>query len=470
MKKISLYTGLLAICALLATSCEKADLGAGVTTNKGLLNFSIAVPGQTTLYSARVAGPYNDGDTIYVEVPTTDDNPLDVTRLKAEASLENNAVLTPALGEILDFSSPLNITVKDGLGAIRHHVVKVLPTLPKTVFSKLWFKTAADLGVLRTNITGATVAGGHLLIADFNQGSLAADVGVRVYDKFTGAFSHIIAPPTTYCQQVTADDGGHFAVNRYNIYGAGFMLYYYETVNSAPKLILNYTNAMGAPVNLGQRVSIIGNLKEGKAYVYATCGSVNSFYFWEFHDGVPVSVTPTAVRFASANPWTYALVKRKSLDDVSDHYITYCNYVSPDANLANGSRFCAFPLDMNLTQMNTANHYYKILGFDVFDMHGDKFLALLQQGYAAWDATNIRVFEITDQSKLTMAPGAEGYNSFQLFDSDIYGGTNYNRVGDIVTDIIGNDVYFYATMGTNANTTANTTAGVMCYKMTYYPR
>ncbi len=466
MKNIALYAGILGICTMLASSCQKADTAAGVTTNKGLLNFSVAIPGEATLYSATVAGPYKDGDTIYVKVPTTVDNPLDVTKLKAEASLENNAVLSPSLGAIMDFSRPMTIQVKDGLGQVRTHYVKVVPTLPKTVFKKLWFKKASDLGILRTNIPGATVVGDNLLVADFNQGSTdPATVGVRVYNKLTGNFSHIIPPPTTYCQQVTADNAGHFAVNRYNIYGAGFMLYYYDNVNSAPQLILNYSNAMGAPANLGQRVSIIGNLKQGKAYVYATTGGVNTFYYWEFNNGVPVSVTPTAVRFASASPWTYALVKRKSLDDVSDHYITYCNYVSTDTELKQGSRFCAFPLDMNLTQMNTANHDYKILGFDVFNVNGDQFLAILHQGFWAWDATSIKVFEITDKNKLKMAPTDAGYKDFNLFTSEIYGGTNYNRTGDIIANVVGNDVYIYATMSTNDASTA----GVMAYKMTYYP-
>ena len=52
-----------------------------------------------------------------------------------------------------------------------------------------------------------------------------------------------------------------------NIYGAGFMLYYYEDMNSEPKVLLDYMHDNGCPLLLGYRFSIVGNLKEGKAYI-----------------------------------------------------------------------------------------------------------------------------------------------------------------------------------------------------------
>ncbi|PWG81518.1 DUF5018 domain-containing protein [Pararcticibacter amylolyticus] len=451
--------------AFMLASCEKVDLKDGRVLDKGLMNFSIAIPGQSIQYAATVAGPYKDGDTIYVKVPTSEDEPLDVTQLKPQASLENNAHVEPALTGIVDFSQPLAITVTDGEGARKHFYVKVLPALPRTAFKRNWFKLASDLNIRRTNIPGLTVVGDHLLIADFNAGNTAVTDGVKVYNRLTGEFVKDIAPPTTFCMQVIADDGGHFAVNRYNIYSAGFVVYYYEDISSTPRQILNFTAAQGCPVNLGRKMTIKGNLKQGKAYIYATTNGNNDIYYWEFQDGTVVNQAPSIIKYASAPAWTFATVARESLDANSDHYITFCNYVSPDANLSNGSRFSKFNKDMDVAEMAAQNHYYKILDFKIFEIKGTRFMAALTQGYYAWDASHIKVYDISDPGKMKLLPGMEGYTDFMLFQSEAYGGTNYNRWGDIAVSVNGNVIDMYASMATNALTTS----GVMSYRMKFNP-
>lgn len=467
MKKYYIYfIVVMAFSLSFMLSCQKAELHKNGETRQGLLNFYISIPGQSTQYPATESGPYNNGDTIYVKVPSTEENPLDVTKLKPIASLENNSVITPGLPGLVNFTKPFEITVTGGDGTNKRHIIKVLPVLPRTVFKKLWFHTASEMGILRTNISGLTVLGNDLLVADFNAGSTTGNVGVKVFDRLTSAYKKTILPPTSFAMQVNADQAGHFVVNRYNIYGAGFMLYYYEDLDSSPKLLLNYSAADGCPVNLGNRVSVIGNLKQGKAYVYATTTGINNnYYYWEFNDGVPTTVVPKIIAFSSAEAWTFAVVKRKSLDASSDHYITYCNYVSNDSDLKKGSRFAQFNLNMDVLQMDPSNHFYKILNFEVFEIKGATFLAMLTQGFAAWDATHIKVFDITDPSKMKLVADAPGYSDFSLFTSDAYGGANYNRYGDVAVSVSGTTAYIYATMATNENITA----GVMAYSMKYNP-
>ncbi|WP_247237594.1 DUF5018 domain-containing protein [Telluribacter sp. SYSU D00476] len=447
----------------LTVACEKVDLDKGVVTRQGLLNFAVSIPGQSIEYAATSAGPYREGDTIIIKVPSTEESPLNLSQLKPFASLGHNSVIEPALGKIMDFSKPVTVTVTDGAGKVTTHIVKVVPTLPKTVFSKLWFKTSEAIGIKRTNISGLAVVGEHLLVADFNGGNVGIDNGVRVLDKNTGELVRSIAPPTTFCMQVVADDANHFIINRYNVYSAGFVVYYYDNIDSEPKMILNYTAAAGCPVNLGRKVSVIGNLKSGKAFIYATTNGNNNVYYWEFMDGVPLKEEPTIIRYAAAEPWTFAHIQRKSLDPLSEHYFTYCNYNASDPNLTQGSRFVSFNNDMEITNIARQNHYYKVLGFDVFRVNGEEFTTMLTQGYYAWDATHVKVLETTDPSKFNLTPGAAGHKDFMLFESDAYGGINYNRYGDIVADVRGNEVYLYATMATNA---ANT-SGIMVYKMKY---
>ena len=463
MKNYVKYT-LMALTAISLIACQKVELHKNAQFNKGLLNFMLAIPGQTTEYMAKTTGPYNDGDTVYVEVPTTEEEPIDISKLKATASLENNARMEPALTGTMDFTHPLEVRVIDGDGNSKRHIIKAVPTLPRTTFKKRWFYTADKLGILRTNISGLTVVKDQILVADFSGGNLGETVGVRVYNAADGSLVKTIPAPTTFCMQVVADDADHFVVNRYNIYSAGLMLYYYEDVNSAPKLILNYTAAAGAPVELGRKVSVIGNLKQGKAYVYATAPVVNNqIYYWEFNDGVVVNTNPTIIRYAAADPWTFAAVQRKSLDTNSDHYLTYCNYIASDANREKGSRFVQFTPTMDVVQMAPSNHYYKVLDFEVFTVDGNQFMAALTQGFFAWDATHVKVYDITDPNKMKLVAESAGYRDFMLFESEAYGGTNYNRYGDIDVRVVGKKISIFATMATNDKNYS----GVMAYDMSY---
>jgi hypothetical protein len=469
MKMNNIYLLLLTTILVSVLSCQKVNIVKSEGNNEGLLNFFVSIPGESAEYSGTVAGPYQDGDTIYIKVPTSEDNPLDVTQLEVYASIANNSRMVPPLTGITDFTGPLEVTVIDGQGVKRTNYVKVIPTLPKTVFKKLWFKNAQTLGISRTNISGMTVLDDNLMVADFNVWDASDPTsGVRIYDRTSGEFKKIVPAPTTFTMKVCADDAGHFVINRYNIYGAGFMLYYYDDINSTPQLILNYTAADGCPVNLGDRMSVTGNLKEGKAYVYATTAGANILYYWEFIDGVPQSTIPNQMKLGAAGgDWSFASVQRQSVEDTSDLYVSYCDYDAADAAaLAKGSRFDIVGKNMNVVQMNKENHDYKIMDFKVFTIHGDVFLAILQQGFWAWDATSLKVFEITNKEDLALRPGAPEYKDFLLMSSDIYGGTNYNKWGDVSVEVSGNEAVIYATMATNDASNA----GVMAYKMTYNPQ
>ncbi|WP_106828359.1 DUF5018 domain-containing protein [Parabacteroides pacaensis] len=447
-------------------SCESPDMDKGVTYDKGLLNFFVKIPGESTEYGATRTGPYNDGDTLYIKVPTTEESPLDITRLTAYASLENNCYIHPALTGETDFSHPLQIHVTDGVGIQRTHYIKILPTPPKTSFKKLWFKNSAELSLTHPYISGIAAHGNNLYVHDADIWS-AAD-GIRVYDKMSGELKKTIPSPTTFTMQVKTDDAGHIIVNRYNEYGAGFVVYYYEDENSAAKEILNYTAGAGCPALLGRKMSVTGNLKEGKAYIYTTAPETMEFYYWEFNNGVPVKTIPEKVRYANAQEnWAYASVKRESIADDANHFITYCIYDANDGTaLAKGSRFEIFPPSMDITRMNPKNNLYKIFDFDVFTIQGDQFLVTLEQGFWAWDGVVMKVFEITDRNNLNLVPDDAVYAQFKLLESDVYGEVNYNKWGDVAAVTDGYDVYLYASIACGAADKA----GILAYKMTYFPQ
>lgn len=459
MKKTNYIYSLLMLAGLAyLSSCEKVDLHKGADPlGKGLLNFSIQIPGQATEYSAN-AGPYDEGDTIVVDVPSTEDDPLDVTKLKPLASLENNSRMEPALTGLMDFKKPVPITVVTGDGARKHYFVKVVPKLPRTLFKKNWFMTNEVLGIKKTNLTGMAVVGDNLLIADF----ASAEVGIKVYDKKTGAFKKNIANPFSAepGNQVVADDGGHFVAGTINYYKNGFRLYLYDDINSQPQQLIYYADAQGCPEDLGRKVSVIGDLKHGKAFVYATAWNLNKYYYWEYNDGVPVSAAPTIVTYSAASkPWNFASIERKSLADNSDHYIAHWR-------ADEGSTFSLFNSQMSILSMDKKNHEHKILDFEIFQFKGRTLMAAITQGEVAWDAEYIQVYDITNPNDMKLVKESPGYSNFNLFQSEAYGGVNYNKFGDIAVDIQGHNVFIYASM---ASYDLDGYGGVLSYKMQYNP-
>lgn len=118
---------------------------------------------------------------------------------------------------------------------------------------------------------------------------------------------------------------------------------------------------------------------------------------------------------------------------------------------------------MDVVLMASSNHYYKILDFEVFNVDGNQFMAILTQGFFAWDATHIKVYDITDPNKMLLLADSPSYRDFMLFESDAYGGTNYNRYGDIDVRVVGKKISIFATMATNDKAYA----GVMAYDMSY---
>ena len=68
--------------AVLLVSCESPDLSTAHESQvNGLLNVTIQIPDNPTEFYATKKGPYEEGEEITVKVPTTDEDPLDVSRL-----------------------------------------------------------------------------------------------------------------------------------------------------------------------------------------------------------------------------------------------------------------------------------------------------------------------------------------------------------------------------------------------------
>lgn len=350
--------------AVLLVSCESPDLSTAHESQvNGLLNVTIQIPDNPTEFYATKKGPYEEGEEITVKVPTTDEDPLDVSRLICTVSVEHNCYVVPGVGGEMDFTEPYKITVIDALGNRHNNTIRVVPTPPKTKFSKVWEKNCTDLGLASRNNTGLAIYGQYLAVQEYNG-------PIYLYDMKTGAAVKTIDAARSFMMKARTDDAGHLITSRENIYGAGFMVFYYSEADQEHKLLLDYTAGDGCPGDLGYNMSVAGDVTSGTAYIYGTGPNDMTIYYWKLQDGQLVTPAnqPNKLRYGPAgSSWTAApAIQRASLADDSDHYISYTKWVNGNSDEALKSRFNIFTTSMEVTALNAAAHEYRLLGFNVW--------------------------------------------------------------------------------------------------------
>ena len=149
MKLLNKLTILACLFIGALASCESPDLAEGRTDQvNGLLNVTIKIPGNPAEYSATKKGPYEENEEITVKVPTTDDAPLDLTRLMCTVSLEHNCYMeNPFKGET-DFTNPVFVTVIDVNGNKHHNTISNFnPRLRKHASVSCGIKNAVELNI-----------------------------------------------------------------------------------------------------------------------------------------------------------------------------------------------------------------------------------------------------------------------------------------------------------------------------------
>lgn len=472
--KIFSEIAIIIVCVFILplASCESPDLSEGRNDQvNGLLNVTIRIPGNAIEYNAEKKGPYNEGEEIVVKVPTSDEAPLDLTRLICTVSVEHNCYVDPPLGGELDFTEPRKITVIDVNGTLHHNTIRVEPVYPKTRFINLWKKSCLDLGLATRNNTGVAMNEKYLAVQEY-------DGPIYLFDKDSGEFIKKIDAARTFMMKIDVDAAGHFVTARENIYGAGFMVYYYSETENEHKLLLDYTDADGCPADMGYEMSVIGDVTKGRAFIYGMAPDDMYIYYWELQDGTLLTPAnqPNKLRYGAAKGnWSRAQIQRATLDDSSEHYISYYRPSADDAENENssvkqGSRFNIFSTAMEVVELEPSNHAYKILDFKVFNVEQDQFLVLNEQNYSAWGNSKVQVFEITDRSMMKLKPGENGYDKFNLFSGEEIAPTNYNVWGDVAvyskSTSSGYDVYIAAaTVGFDTNESV-----IRMYKMSYNPQ
>ena len=341
MKILSKLSVIACLCWATLASCESPDYETGRTAQvNGLMSVTIQIPGNPSKFAATKTGPYEENEEIIVKVPTTDETPLDLTRLICMVNVEHNCYVTPAVGGEMDFTNPYPITVVDALGNKHHNTIRVVPTPPKTKYAKLWEKNAALLN-MSSNTTGLAFYQNYLAIQEYN-------APIKLYDRNSGEFVKEIPAASTFMMRARTDDAGHLITNRENVYGAGFMVYYYSEETQEHINLLNWTADAGCPDDLGYNMSVKGDVTKGVAYIYGMCPHNMEIYYWKLEDGqlVTPDAKPNVLRYGPAGgDWTSApMIQRATLEDDSKHYIAYNRYSGATGDDARPAAYRLRPL------------------------------------------------------------------------------------------------------------------------------
>lgn len=482
MKIKTIAIAVLAVLTL--TACPEKPDDPVVDPGKGLLNFSVSVPGSGLTYSATTQGPYKPDETIIIEIPSSSENPVDVTSLECYASLDNNCHTDPAVPPTADFTNPYKITVVLADGSTQTNYIKVDLIYPEIKIDFVWQTMAMEMNQVVYNDMYVAADDDYVYVLD----AAGYDTDcIHVLEKANGHYVKDIALPTTFIAQIFVDDAGVLCCSRYNIYGAGFRFFIYDKTSSSwSDMVIDYASYEGheiadIPLYLGIRASLVGNVTNGTAYVIATAINSKSYYVWKFTDGVPQE-TPTITNYGpAAEDWYFANVRMKSAEPGSDLYVAGINYVAYPNEEQSYTYFHKLKSTGDVVSMKNDdmnNLGWRILNFKTFELGGMEMLAEVSQyGPHRYDGCQFKVFNITDESKWTLQPGDPGYDiDFCNFYSGIYPTTNYNMGSGVEVSMNGeNEAYIILgkpsrEAGPSPAPTDIENCAVMCFKATYTKR
>ncbi len=438
-------------------------------------------------------------DTIYLTTVPLPSNvkPIDLSSVTIELEAKRGATVEPASPIKLDLNSIGKILIKSEEGTSKTYQVKAIVSKPFDVYpqftsnvEKIWSKSGQELGLnFPGSGKGLAVSGDYLLVLD-NAVDKQSSAAIRLYDKMTGVYVKNIkfyeggwTDPRSYSWNLDTDDAGHLVMGRLNSGGAGFMLDYYNAIDGVPYIMLNSTAGSDLPDNTGKRFNVVGDLSAGKAYVYASAAHFfgaakqNPMYsVWEFNDGKPVNVRPSAFSYpAATSGWYNAVVQRESVDQ-NTLYISWCNEDGyPNDNLDTWTSL--HPINFHIFQpgsgksalsINSKNFGYRMLDTKVFPMLNGKFMAMLEQSYSTGGSMKMNIFNLSDPTLYSLNPGDANHESLRIFTSAESGPTsNDGRYGHLAIGNISDSESVIYVYFPNPNATL---AKIEAYKIKVTPK
>jgi len=400
----------------------------------------------------------NGSELVFFVLPGTD-----LSAVQLDIQVSRHSQVSIASGSTINLNSPVPVTVTaiDG----RTMTYTLLARAPQKldygigISRKLWQKSGNEMipgGFATHNETSIAVSGDHLILV-----SNTTPSKFRVYNRMTGAYVQDMKLPTpTYRSfQIAADTSGNIITT--NLTGVNGVLQVYKytsALDQTPVKLIEWTNTIATPDNIGRRVNIYGDINKD-AIIMATNGRTKTGLRWYIRNGVVENNQEPEVfeyqSIAAAN-WNYVAEMQPIAAATNSNYFISYNAEVALVNGATHQRIAAINNDPSVIGLFR-------LPIEYFRFNNANYLAV---GEFVNRSTNnnlrLGLYDVTETSRISLAPNHSEFSKLKVFTSPIMIGTdNGNGTADIAYKYSEdrNSVYVYLLL---------TNGGVMAYEFTAY--
>lgn len=376
--------------------------------------------------TTKVEAVIKDTDVLFYILPGTN-----VTAAKLTLNINKHSTSSIANGTTINLSQniPVTITGKDGLK--KTYTLKATEPVKLDygvgINRRLWTKTASELGFTANMETALAVSGDYLItVVRTNPAKY------RVFNRHTGDYvKDMPLPFNALAFQIANDLDGNIIGTTFAAKSGKFIAYKWANVDAVPVKLIEWTNnnptAIAGDGGAGRRLNIYGNLN-GDAVITTVAGQSSIIYKWTLKNGQAVSQEPQVIKYESVTGGAATFMGYQadaqpvSTDPNTNYFINY----QFEIGLVNGVS------NQLMFGFNNSTTVFGIFHFatDYIEFNNAKYLAV-QKFVKSYSYNNaiLGIFDVTENSKISLAPSDPRYNTFNIYNSEEFLGANANSNG-----------------------------------------
>lgn len=374
----------------------------------------------------QVEAVIKDSDVLFYILPGTD-----VSNVKFNINISKHSTSSIGNGTPINLSQNLPLVITGVDGSKKTYTLKATEPVKLDygvgINRRLWTKTASELGFTTNNETSLAITGDYMVTVVRTNPSV-----YKVYNRFTGAYvKDLPLPFSALSFQVVHDAGGNLLGTTYAAKNGKFQLYKWSNINATPVKIIDWTNNNPAGITgdggVGRRVNVYGDVNTN-AVIMSPGGQSSVIYKWRIANGVLVNNTPEVITY-------------KSVTGGAASFMGYNADAQPTSADANTNYFINYQFEIGLVNgvthermygFNNSTTVFGIFHFatDYVEFNNAKYLAV-QKFVKTYSYNNavLGLFDVTENSKISLAPTDPRYSTFNIYNSEEFIGANANANG-----------------------------------------
>ncbi len=432
MKNLFKIVGLLGLIFMF--SCETAEELIPTLGNE-ITGIRIMLPNGTNTDFTPAPDENNE---IHLEVDGS--RTTDLAKIRMSVSVPNNAIVESSspLGEYMDFSQPVTISVISTEGAKKTYTIN-LEVIPSAIsIQELWRKTGSELSFAPHNNGAIGISGDYIVVHDrakfsyFNL-SNGAKAGEMSWNGIDWQNLGIKMP-----LHMTTDDAGNIAsCNAATAVGQEIHMYWWRGVTAEPELLFKYVLENMPGAQLGRKIYVRGDLTK-HAFVYLAVSNNNTILRWEVKDGEVVSETPKRIDFdIDYTMGVQAKVVPAEFGENANYFINRFANGLPQVAITYMDGTTNTPIYKSEHHIQDVFHQWLGGGhaFDYADMNGARYIFLIEQNGYNWMREIFKVRAMMkDPASINNIKSLEylrEWNDWEKFPLDPALGANGNATGEV---------------------------------------